>query len=246
MKLYLVGGTIRDHLFSKQSADYDFAVEAGSYAEMRAWLLGRGVHIWQERPEFVTVRGFLPRHTLGDFGGLLPPIPRDRRVNADFTLCRAEAMYHDKRHPSVVTPAPLHVDLSRRDFTINAIAVSEEGEWIDPFGGREDALVGHLHCVGDPKDRFAEDPLRMLRALRFAVQYGLEVGADILTAIHDPEIVMGLTEIPHERVREELNKALSEDWYGTVLRLVEEMGLILDILASGVPALWLKATFEDR
>jgi len=245
MKLYLVGGAVRNHLLGQPTKDYDFAVEAESYEAMRDGLVQRGLTIWQERPEYVTVRGQISLRSLGGFDGILPA-GSEGAFNADFTLCRAEAQYSDQRHPDVVTPASLGVDLSRRDFTMNAIAVSEEGEWIDPYEGEADLANKMLVTVGRARNRFEEDPLRMLRAVRFAVKYRLRIVPDVMDAMNDPDVADGLRTLPHERVREELNKALIVNWRRTIVYLVFDAPVLGDNLFSCFPNLWMKATTEER
>lgn len=246
MKLYLTGGAVRNHMLGLPTKDYDFAVEASSFEEMRGWLVGRGVHVWQERPEFVTIRGKLPRYELGDFDGLLPDVPRSRQIDADFTMCRAETMYSDRRHPDVVTPADIRTDLSRRDFTVNAVAVSEDGLWLDPYDGQRDAEVRMLVCVGDPRERFEEDPLRILRAIRFSVVYGLEMNNDIRSWLRSQWLCNLLSYVPVERVREELAKSFRHDWQMTMMTLAHEVPQVGLSLFRMHPRLWLKPTTEDR
>ena len=247
MKLYLVGGQVRDHMMgTRPGKDFDFAVEADSYDEMRAGLIAAGVHIWQERPQFVTIRGRIPLPDPTSFGNLVQRFSRDNSVDADFTLCRAEAQYSDGRHPDKVTPSTLIVDLSRRDFTVNAVAVSEDGTMIDPFGGQHDADRRILKCVGFATSRFFEDPLRMLRAIRFAVRYKMILDKDIVECLESSMAAALLQSLPVERVREELGKALSHDWLHTITMLTHTARPISESLARNFPTLWLKATTEDH
>lgn len=246
MNLFLVGGTVRDWLLKRPASnDVDFAVEAESFDAMKNALAARGLRVWQERPEFVTLRGKLPTSELGDFGGLLK-LGRGTWLDADFTLCRSETMYHDKRHPSTVTPASLKVDLARRDFTVNAVAVSENGTWHDPHYGQADAKGQWLRTVGNAQDRFNEDPLRMLRAFRFAVMLNLSPVHEVVEACWTPELLELLGTLPVERVRQELGKAFAHDWF----RAVQQMGDTFLGLGKAVskhhPNLWLKATTEDK
>lgn len=248
MKLYLVGGAVRERLFNAFSSakDFDFAVEAPSFEEMRVGLIQQyGLHIWQERPEFVTLRGNI---RIADFCGFAGPLPDPLRIiDADFTLCRKETMYSDKRHPDTVTPTDIFTDLSRRDFTINAIAVPQlHGPWIDPYDGMGDAEQRILRTVGDPRERFEEDPLRMLRAVRFAVRHRLHFSDSLRYALDDRQIVEGLRTLPHERVREELNRALQHDWRATMILLIHECPSLGMVLSRSFPNLWLRATTEER
>jgi tRNA nucleotidyltransferase (CCA-adding enzyme) len=195
----------------------------------------------------------MPLASLGQFGGLLPkmePNPLGKTlplfVAADFTLCRKEAQYSDLRHPDTVTPADLATDLSRRDFTMNAIAVSEDGEYIDPHKGITDLRDCYIRTVGRPSDRFSEDPLRMLRAIRFAVTQQFWMDTDIEAALNEPWLVRGLTTLPVERVVNELQLALKVNWYETMLQLMVVSPLVGQTLFLRFPDLWLKASTEDR
>lgn len=246
MNLYLAGGAVREHMLGRPAKDFDFAVEAESFDAMLAALKERGVDVKQERPEFVCARGLVAAEKLGSFGGLLP---RSGVVAADFTLCRAEAMYSDKRHPDVVTPTDLRTDLGRRDFTVNAVAVSEHGQYFDAFGGRTDAVNRVLRTVGPAVDRFTEDPLRMLRAVRFAVTCKLHwdwTANGLRNALLDSHVVDLVATLPHERVREELTKALRYDWRATMLLMLLDAPLLGDAVHRYFPNLWLKATTEER
>lgn len=245
MNLYLVGGAVREHFLGHTTKDYDFAVEAESYDDMRTFLLGRGLRVWQERPEFVTLRGQLERSWLGDFNGLIQ-IASNARINADFTLCRAEAMYSDMRHPDTVTPADIYTDLSRRDFTMNAIAIAEEGGTIDPYSGREDITNFIVRAVGDPMHRMREDPLRMLRAIRFATQHGMSFDSNLRSTLEDPQLCPALASLPSSRVRDEMNKALRADVWRTLMFLTHWFPTIGRTIFQEYPDLWLKMTEEER
>ena len=243
MKLYLVGGAVRDHLLGMRSKDLDFAVEADSFEEMTQELVAHhGLHIYQSRPEFVTLRGRIP---LGpdNFGG----IPKGHEycsVDADFTLCRKEAQYHDRRHPSSVTPADILTDLSRRDFTINAIAVAMNGNYIDPYGGRRDLECRILHTVGLAQARFDEDPLRILRAVRFICNLDLYESSDIFWAFQKSHIVDLLKTLPVERIRQELNQV--KHWRKLMYEIMSKHPLIGDSLERYFPTLTFRAEIGDR
>jgi len=255
MKLHLTGGKVRDHLLKMDTskADLDFAVEANSFDEMLEGLVARGLMVWQSRPEFVTVRGQVPRAALGNFGGLLPPLSDHERrtarvmVPADFTLCRAETMYSDGRHPDKVTPADLVTDLKRRDFTVNAVAVSEDGLWTDPFDGSVHCANRHLRTVGNPWDRFTEDPLRMLRAWRFAVTRQLTVANSLVESLHPCAKLLTRDVVSVERVRDELHKGLKHNWY---LGMSWLTGMPFYAVGAQVahefPELWVRPTLEDK
>jgi len=247
MRLFLVGGSVRDFLMNRTGGqgDIDFAVEAESFDAMMAGLKSMGLKTWQVRPEFVTVRGQIHTRMLaGTFNFHAADI--DGVVNADFTLCRAETMYTDKRHPDTVTPTTIVDDLKRRDFTMNAIAMNSDGELLDPFGGDADIKSHTLKTVGLPRERFTEDPLRILRAMRFHVTLGVFPDEALKASFDDSSIVDGLGTLPVERVREELNRALSHSWRKTMLFLMCDHPRLGDAVERWFDNLWLRATTEER
>lgn len=206
IKYYKVGGAVRDEILGVRSKDIDFAVEADSYEEMRDDLLSKGSIIWQERPEFFAIRAKHP-----DFG----PV--------DFTLCRKEGFYSDNRHPDSVEIGTIYDDLARRDFTVNAIALdfteTSSTTLIDPHGGVIDISKNLLRCVGSPEERFTEDPLRILRAVRFHIVRGFDLDFDLEVSLSSFPLIDGLKKIPLERIYEELNKCFAHDTWNTLMFL---------------------------
>lgn len=248
MRIFLVGGSVRDSILERTTHDYDFACEAESFDEMTLGLREMGLKVWQYRPEFVSIRGQIPFAQLeGKFiftQGVETIVPGI--VNADFTLCRAETMYSDRRHPDTVTPTTIQDDLKRRDFTMNAIAMREDGTLLDPHMGQADIRMHILRCVGLPRERFREDPLRILRAIRFMVTLEMFPDADLRAALEDDEIINGLGSLPVERVREELNRALTVSWSRTIVKLAIEHPKVGDAVARWFDNLWLRATIEEK
>ncbi len=245
--LYLVGGAVRDHFLNVRTKDFDIAVEAPSFAAMCDYLKNLDVRPWITRPEYVTVRGSIPRVRLVElfqtaWGPVPIEFPEREYVDADFTMCRAETMYSDNRHPDVVTPTHIFHDLARRDFTMNAMAVSEGGELLDPYRGLDDIHNGELEVVGDPAARFTEDPLRMLRAIRFMVRYGMEPSARLTRALDNELLAEGLKTLPEERIQTELQKAFHHDTWTTLLKLAHWFPEVGERCFTG--GLWLKPTLE--
>lgn len=199
VKYYRVGGSVRDSLLGIKSKDIDFAVEATSYQEMIDDLKRQGVFIYQERPEFFAVRGNHPQ-----WG----PV--------DFTLCRTDGFYSDYRHPDSVQIGTIYEDLARRDFTVNAIAIDEDGNYIDPHDGRRDLKDNLLRCVGLTSERFSEDPLRILRAVRFHIVRGFNLDAYITYDLAHSLVPEGLKTVSKERIYEELNKCFTHDSWKTI------------------------------
>jgi len=142
----------------------------------------------------------------------------------EVTTFRKEDQYQDHRHPDNVSfVSDLTTDLSRRDFTINAIAVSSEGDLVDPFYGMDDLNRRVIRCVGDPDVRFNEDALRMYRALRFSARYDFSI--DELTKISIRKNAPSVQFLAAERIRDELQKILQSD-HTDRLNEIAEMHLL--------------------
>lgn len=227
VKLYQVGGCVRDQLLGVQSKDIDYAVEANSYEEMLAWIKTQG-KVFLESPQHLTVRAHV--------GGKQP---------ADFVLCRKDGTYSDGRRPDSVTPGTLFDDLARRDFTVNAIAYDEQsGEYIDPYDGRLDLKTMTLKCVGNAKDRFSEDALRMLRAIRFIITKGFKPDAQIRHYLSDSSLIELLDKnISMDRKRDEMQKCFAHDTIQTLYVLnCFPRKLIEAIFEGATGSLWLEPT----
>lgn len=202
VKLYEVGGCVRDELLGLKSKDVDFAVEAESFESLRAWLQAGGFNIFVEKPEFNTIRAAVPKAH--------PLFKRTR--DADFVLCRKDGPSSDGRRPDYTEPGTILDDLARRDFTINAIARDvDTGAIIDPHKGAEDITSRTLRFVGDPLARIREDGLRVLRGFRFNITKRLRVDPATLDALHSDEAADMLACVSIERVREEVEKMVAFD-----------------------------------
>lgn len=186
---------------------------------VRDTLLGRAPEDWD------VTTGALPEETMAVFGQHAFPTGlqhgtvtvRADHNSVEVTTYRVDGDYHDHRRPDSVTfTRSLEEDLARRDFTVNAMAMSLRGELRDPFGGREDLQNGVLRCVGDPDRRFQEDALRMLRGLRFAAVLGFAIDPATGESIHRNREL--LREIAVERVQVELMKLLAGKDAAEVLR----------------------------
>ncbi|MBR2716187.1 MAG: HD domain-containing protein [Oscillospiraceae bacterium] len=152
----------------------------------------------------------------------------------EVTTYRLDGDYSDHRHPDGVTfTRDLTEDLARRDFTMNAMAMTPEGKLLDPFGGREDIERRVIRCVGDPETRFREDALRILRALRFAAVLGFTIDPATAGAMSRCRELM--KELSAERVCSELTKLLCASKAGEVLRdYPAELGVLLPELLPAV------------
>ena len=144
------------------------------------------------------------------------------------TTYRVDGEYHDGRHPDAVTfTRSLEEDLKRRDFTINAMAYHPEHGLVDLFGGMEDINRKIIRCVGDPVERFTEDALRMLRAVRFSAQLGFTVEENTKAAL--ARMSGNLEHVSAERIQTELVKLLVSD-HPDYLRTAWETGLTREFL----------------
>ena len=193
---YVVGGCVRDILRGKEPHDWDVCTSA--------------------RPEETEQVFFdLPRIDTGKKHGTIAVI-MDRKT-VEITTFRADGDYLDNRHPSEVTFLnDLEGDLLRRDFTINAMALDENEQPIDLYGGREDLKNGIIRTVGDPVSRFREDGLRILRGMRFASRLDFTVEPDTARAMgEERELLNGISA---ERVFSELKGILTGQAAGRILR----------------------------
>lgn len=202
MKLYEVGGCVRDELLGMPTKDVDFVCIAESYAAMKQQLVNDGFVIYVEKPEMVTIRCSVPpKHPL-----------RVRAKDADFVLARKDAPTGDGRRPDYVEPGTLADDLARRDFTVNAIAKDPlTGEIIDFHNGLADLKAKTIRFVGDPAQRIREDGLRVLRGFRFSITKGFSFELQTEIALYSEEAAEMLGCVSVERVREELEKMFMHD-----------------------------------
>ncbi len=200
---------------------------------VRDRLLGRPVHDWD-----VTTAA-LPEEVMALFEHCVPTGIRHGTVTvflggaqAEVTTFRTEGVYLDGRHPSEVRfVRTLAEDLSRRDFTINAMAMDADGNVTDLFGGRDDLARRCIRCVGDPEKRFREDALRMLRAYRFSAQLGFALDAATAGAVERCAPLAAALSM--ERIRDEMEKTLLSP-RPPVLRTMADAGLLK---AAGIDAL---------
>lgn len=237
-KIYLVGGAVREIYrgYAEKVKDWDFAVEADSFLHMKKWLEQSGFTIFLETPQYFTIRarareGF--EFANFDMSGR----------TFDFTLCRTEGEYSDGRRPDSVKPGTLQEDLSRRDFTINAMALDAAGKLYDPFDGYSDLKGGLIRCVGST-ERLREDSLRMLRAIRFSIQLGFNFEHSVWHFLRDAANTDLLKNVDENRIREELTKAFKVDTLET-LRLLHEFEYIEDFVFSETD-IWLTPTVKGR
>ena len=198
---YAVGGCVRDSLMGKTPHDWDLTTSALP-------------------DEIETIFSDFKLVTVGKRFGTIAVIQNG--VPYEITTFRVDGEYTDSRHPDEVRFTPrLSDDLSRRDFTVNAMAFSERTGLVDLFGGEEDLRFGVIRCVGDPEERFSEDALRILRALRFAAVFGFSIEPFTQSAALKRRNT--LNEIAAERIRVETVKLLCAQHPGTILRRFKQV-----------------------
>lgn len=232
MQLFLVGGAVRDALLQRTTKDWDFAVvHPDGFAGMVGQLQTDGFELFLSDEQHGTVRARAPRGWM--FAGHVPPVR-----TFDFVLARQDVTT-DGRH-ATTRPGTLLQDLARRDFTVNAIALTAANVLLDPHNGQADLRDRVLRTVGDPTQRLTEDGLRALRALRFVVTLGFAADPALVQAIRRGGWFDGVST---ERVREELLRAMRHDTVQT-LRVLEAWNLTDELLADS--QLWLRPTMEQR
>ncbi len=215
---YIVGGAVRDCLMGREPCDYDIAAECTPLELLE---------IFQG---FSCVDTGIRFGTLSVFSG-------ERYV--EITCCRRERGYSDRRRPdSVEYCKNIEEDLARRDFSVNAIAMTADGGVIDPFGGRKDIENKVIRAVGDPAFRFSEDALRILRAVRFQSTLGFEMEEETKRAAK--ELSGTLLSVSGERIFAELKKLLLGDNVFSVLMEYKE------VICAVIPELSACVDFEQN
>ena len=221
---YLVGGCVRDLLLGREPADYDVATDATPQQVMgifpRTFAMGAQFGV-----VLVPTRATTTKATEGH---------RGKAHSVEVATFRSDVGYSDGRHPDEVrfTLDPRE-DVARRDFTINGmmldpLAKDGAGEILDFVGGRADLSAGIVRAIGDAERRFGEDKLRMLRAVRFAARFGYAIEQATFSAIQ--KLAPQIHQVSQERVRDELTKMLTEGRAGQAFRLLDETGLLREVL----------------
>jgi poly(A) polymerase len=204
---YLVGGCVRDLLLGRDPSDYDISTDA--------------------RPERVQEL-FARSLAVGAKFGVILVVQEGAQV--EVATFRSDVGYSDGRHPDhVVYADSAKEDVRRRDFTINGLLMDPATrEVLDYIDGRADLRAGIVRAIGDPRARFAEDKLRMMRAVRFAARFGFQIELETLAAAQ--ALAPQVTQVSPERLREELTKLLTEGAARRGFELLDETGLLAVVL----------------
>jgi len=215
-ELHLVGGTVRDALLGRLGADLDFATDARPDRVLEV-LRGWAEATWTTGIAYGTVGA------------------QRSGLRCEITTYRADAYDRVGRKPQVAYGDSLAADLGRRDFTVNAMALSVPGHrFSDPYGGLGDLAGRLLRTPGRPADSFGDDPLRMLRAARFVAQLGFRVADDTATALRS--MAGEISRVSAERIRDEFTKLLLAPWPRAGLTIFVDSGLADHVLPE-LPAL---------
>ena len=221
----LVGGSVRDAILGRDVVDLDFATDARP-EQMTRLLSGWADAVWDVGARFGTIGA--------EKDGL----------RLEFTTYRSDLYQPDSRKPEVAYAGDLLSDLGRRDFTVNAMALRlPDLVFIDPFDGLVDLALGRLRTPGAPADSFSDDPLRMLRAARFASQLGMTVDPEAIEAMAD--MAERIDVVSAERIRDELTKLILSPAPRAGLQLLVDTGLCQRFLPE-LPALSLEIDEHHR
>ena len=225
LECYAVGGVVRDYLLQRPCSDID-VVCVGSGIELADMVAKKIGEIYDHVPEVHFYRNFGTAQ-IHIYGRHMVPPTDDEELELEFVGARRESYQRDSRKP-IVEDGTLEDDQNRRDFTVNAMAVclnaSRFGELVDPFGGIRDLNEGILRTPLDPDITFSDDPLRMMRAVRFASQLGFTIEARCFQAICDNASRLRI--ISQERITTELNKILLSPRPSVGIKLLEKTGLL--------------------
>lgn len=219
---YVVGGSVRDFLLQKKTKDFDIATSA--------------------HPE--EIEALFPKHILvGKAFGVIKVPVADSSAQLEIATFREDADYQDHRRPKKVTFSGAEEDAHRRDFTMNALYYDPKSQRIfDPTGGIQDLESGVVRAIGDPRERFKEDALRLLRAVRFTTRFSFEL--DSVTALAVKERAKLLAKVSAERIRDELTAMWTGSHASDALEMLSQLGLLeqvspeIEELRRAKPQLW--------
>src|SRR3982751_1968414 len=218
---FLVGGCVRDLLLGHEPADYDVTTDATPNEVMRIF-----PQTYAVRAQFGVV--LVPCNDGARAASGASDVPKGSVV--EVATFRSDVGYSDGRHPDEVRfSKDPREDVERRDFTINGLLLDPiKDEVLDYVGGRQDLERRLIRTIGEPARRFAEDKLRMLRAIRFAARFGYEIDPETFAAIQ--KFAPNIHQVSRERVRDELTKMLIEGHARRPFLLLDEAGLLREVL----------------
>lgn len=217
---YLAGGCVRDLLLGREPADYDVATSATPAEVMNLFPRTYAVGV-----QFGVVLVPVQTHDSTPFGN-----EQGTSYSIEIATFRSDGVYSDGRHPDQVRfSSDARMDVQRRDFTINGLLLDPvTRQVLDFVGGRQDLERGMVRAIGDPELRFAEDKLRLLRAVRFAARFGYAIEERTFAAIR--RLAPQIHQVSQERIRDEILKMLTEGHARRAFELLDEAGLLEHVL----------------
>jgi tRNA nucleotidyltransferase (CCA-adding enzyme) len=224
-RVFEIGGCVRDKIIGVKPNDIDYVVETESFEELKKYAETKG-KILVEHPEFNTLKVKINKEVI------------------DFTLCRKD-IYNEKNEMIGTEPVGnITNDVSRRDFTMNAMAINvETGEFLDLYNGKQDILDEIIRTVGIAEHRFNEDPNRLLRAIRFSITKKMKLSNEIITCLHNPTLINKLHTVSEERIEKELMEMFKTNTLKTI-ELLNEFPLLTKVcLARNI---WLMPTTKKK
>lgn len=243
-QIFEVGGCVRDDILGVFTKDIDFTfvlsdtdqtIDQG-WDHMVKFLKDNNFKIFLETKDCFTIRARFPKGHAHE--GLV----------ADFVMARKEIGYIPNTRRPLVELGTLHDDLLRRDFTLNAIARDLDGNLIDPFNGARDLELRILKTPLDPQKTFMDDPLRMIRALRFSITKGFTIAPNVWDAMFQPGLIDHLEAVvSQERIKDEIFKMFQHDTVATLklfARIDKKEPRLLHIMFGG--NLWLMPTAKQK
>lgn len=242
-EFYEVGGHVRDELLGIKSKDVDFV------AVPSMELLHKTVDVTEmftNLVNYLTVEKFEIFLITESCFTIRAKFPKGHKYEgvADFVMARKELRYYEGTRKPIIVPGTLYDDLARRDFTINAIAKDENGEIIDPFNGQQSLKQKYLITPLDPEITMNDDPLRILRAIRFAITKNMWIHYSIREVINDFDYNKKMPVVSTERIVDELTKCFKH----STLKTIDVLGDFPELreYIFSIPNLWLMPTLRDK
>ena len=239
MKLFEVGGCVRDELLGLHTKDIDFTVELDDltlsvdegWERMLDFLKQEGFKIFLETKDCFTVRARFPKNHQHE--GLI----------ADFVMARKEIGYIENTRQPILELGSFEDDMVRRDFTVNALCKTEEGQLVDLFGGLKDLEDRILRTPLDPMVTLMDDPFRLLRALRFSVTKDFKICEELSNAMKQLDLLDKLQKVvSQERIREEVTKMMKHDTVRS-LRIIDTVPGLMEVIFKN--GMWLMPTMKQ-
>jgi len=241
-KFYEVGGKVRDEILGLQSKDVDYVAVPNDnllekyqdayemFVVLETYLNNEKFEIFLSTPDCFTIRA---------------KFPKDHKYQgvADFVMARKEIGYVEGTRTPIVVPGTLYDDLERRDFTLNALAKDDDGTIIDYFNGMKDLESMVLRTPLPTESTFNDDPLRILRAIRFSITKGFKIPTTMALTIEGYNYDKKMSVVSSERIREELYKCFKYDTFKT-LNVLNEFPLLKRYIFEN-KLMWLKPTMEQ-